>query len=94
MQEIEKEILDDYELKASELEAIRQQLYFIMDNTTTLGTDAENTSIKAYNYDILVNQLPQAVDLLRYKMDEMQEHLHKLYDAKRDTKEHIESRQA
>ena len=94
MQDIEKEILDDYELKASELEAIKNNLYFIMDNTTTLGEEAGNTNIKAYNYDILVSQLPQAVDLLHYKIDEMQEHLQKLYDAKRDTKEHTESRQA
>lgn len=94
MQDIEKEILDDYELKASELEAIKNNLYFIMDNTTTLGEEAGNTNIKAYNYDILVSQLPQAIDLLHYKIDEMQEHLQKLYDAKRDTKEHTESRQA
>ena len=94
MQEIEKEILDDYELKASELDSIRDDIYFIIEATSLCGDEASDTHLKAWNYEAIQKHLPNLIDLLYYKVKEMQDNINKLYDAKRDTKEHTESRQA
>lgn len=94
MQEIEKEILDDYETKSVEVEAITDDISYILGATLLIGDDANDIHAKAMSYDQMQAHIPNLIDLLHYKLDEMKAKLDKLYNAKRDTKEHTESRQA
>ena len=85
MNEQLKTIFEDYELKASELTTIKNQLYFIMDNTTEIGENANDKSIKAYNYDRLQELLPSVADLLNYKIEEMHKNIDEYYSIKKET---------
>lgn len=91
MQEIEKEIISDYESKSVEIETITDDISFILGATLLIGNDANDVHAKALNYDEMQAHLPNLIDLLHYKLDEMKAKLDKLYNAKRDTKDHTEA---
>lgn len=85
MNEKLKDIFEDYELKANELISIKNQLYFIIDNTTQIGEENQIASVKAYNFDRLQELLPSVVDLLNYKIEEMQKNIDEYYSIKSTT---------
>ena len=89
LEKITKEILDDYETKAGELESIRNGIYFILDANDVRNKD--DALCMRFKYKSIQEHLPTLLDLLWYKINEMQEKTNSLYEARKDIKEHTEA---